>query len=58
LKKPAALNGPQFLAADVLKKPLRIENGIAYVPSGPGLGIEVDEAKVLELMKMSSRSFQ
>ena len=58
LKKPAALNGPQFLTADVLKKPLRIENGIAHVPTGPGLGIEVDEDKVLELMKLSSRSFQ
>lgn len=51
LKKPAALNGPQFLAADVLKKPLRITNGIAYAPSGPGLGIEVDEGKVVELIK-------
>jgi L-alanine-DL-glutamate epimerase-like enolase superfamily enzyme len=53
LKKPAALNGPQFLAADVLKKPLRIESGFAHVPAGPGLGIEVDEAKVVELMKHS-----
>lgn len=53
LKKPAALNGPQFLTADVLKKPLRIENGIAHVPEGPGLGIEVDEDKVVELMKKS-----
>lgn len=53
LKKPAALNGPQFLAADVLRIPLPIENGLAHVPSGPGLGIEVDEAKVVELMKRS-----
>jgi L-alanine-DL-glutamate epimerase-like enolase superfamily enzyme len=53
LKKPAALNGPQFLTADVLKKPMRIENGFAHVPTGPGLGIEVDEAKVVELMKQS-----
>lgn len=53
LTKPAALNGPQFLTADVLKKPLRIENGIAQVPQGPGLGIEVDENKVLALMKQS-----
>jgi len=53
LKKPAALNGPQFLAADVLKKPLRIENGLAYPPEGPGLGIEVDEFKVLYLAKKS-----
>jgi len=53
LTKPAALNGPQFLTADVLKKPLRIENGLAHVPEGPGLGIEVDEDKVVELMKRS-----
>lgn len=53
LKKPAALNGPQFLTADVLKKPLCIENGIAYVPEGPGLGIDVDENKVIELMRQS-----
>ncbi len=53
LKKPAALNGPQFLTADVLKKPIRIQEGVAYLPSGPGLGIEVDENKVLDLMKDS-----
>lgn len=51
LKKPAALNGPQFLTADVLKTPLRIENGIAYPPKGPGLGIQVDEEKVKDLMR-------
>jgi L-alanine-DL-glutamate epimerase-like enolase superfamily enzyme len=54
LKKPAALNGPQFLTADVLKKPLRIQNGIAHVPMGPGLGVEVDEEKVIQLMKQSN----
>jgi muconate cycloisomerase len=53
LKKPAALNGPQFLAADVLKTPLRIQNGEAVVPAAPGLGIEVDEDKVVDLMKRS-----
>jgi L-alanine-DL-glutamate epimerase-like enolase superfamily enzyme len=53
LKKPAALNGPQFLAGDVLKTPLRIADGIAHVPDGPGLGVEVDEAKVVALMKQS-----
>ncbi len=53
LRKPAALNGPQFLAADVLKTPLRIENGTAAVPTGPGLGIEVDEDKVVDLMRRS-----
>jgi L-alanine-DL-glutamate epimerase-like enolase superfamily enzyme len=53
LKTPAALNGPQFLTANVLKKPLRIEDGMAYPPAGPGLGIEVDEEKIIELMKKS-----
>lgn len=56
LKKPAAFNGPQFLRADVLKRPLRVENGFAHVPSGPGLGIEVDEAKVIDLMNRSNLS--
>jgi L-alanine-DL-glutamate epimerase-like enolase superfamily enzyme len=53
LKKPAALNGPQFLVGDVLTKPLKIEGGAAYVPDGPGLGIEVAEDKVVALMKQS-----
>jgi len=50
LEKPAALNGPQFLAADVLKTPLAIKDGFAVAPTGPGLGIEVDEAKVRALV--------
>lgn len=53
LGKPAALNGPQFLTADVLAQPLRIEKDQAYVPEGPGLGVEVDEQKVIELMRRS-----
>jgi len=56
LTKPAALNGPQFLTTDVLAKPLTIRNGSATVPSGPGLGVEVDEAKVMELMKKTTGS--
>jgi L-alanine-DL-glutamate epimerase-like enolase superfamily enzyme len=51
LKKPAALNGPQFIDYDVLAKPLKIADAVARVPAGPGLGIEVDEAKVAELVK-------
>lgn len=46
LAKPAALNGPQFLKGDVLKKPLGIKAAKIEVPQGPGLGIEVDEDKV------------
>jgi L-alanine-DL-glutamate epimerase-like enolase superfamily enzyme len=53
LDKPAALNGPQFLATDVLRTPLRIEGDQAHVPAGPGLGVEVDEDKLRQLVRQS-----
>jgi len=56
LNKPVALNGPQFLTADVLAKPLTIKDGSAIVPDGPGLGIEVDEKKVVALMTKTTDS--
>jgi len=56
LNKPVALNGPQFLTADVLTEPLAIKDGSAVVPDGPGLGIEVDEGEVIELMKETTNS--
>jgi len=36
----------QYLVDDILKQPLAFANGHVSVPSGAGLGIEVDEAKV------------
>ncbi|HJN11180.1 MAG TPA: enolase C-terminal domain-like protein [Pirellulaceae bacterium] len=51
LKKPAALNAPQFLVDDVLVRPLKPRGDVIEVPTGPGLGIEVDEKKVMALMK-------
>jgi len=50
LRFPAALNGPQFLAKSVIKKPFKPVNGQLDVPIGPGLGVEVDEEKVKALM--------
>jgi muconate cycloisomerase len=48
LKYPAALNGLQFLSGSFLKTPFRLEEGSLRVPPGPGLGVDVDEAKVRE----------
>lgn len=48
LDTAAVLNGPQFLDASVLKNPITVENGVAEVPDGPGLGLEVDEEKLME----------
>jgi muconate cycloisomerase len=43
---PVDLNGPQFIAEDYLARPLPIEGQVARVPTGPGLGIDIDERKV------------
>ena len=56
LTKPAALNGPQFLTTGVLAKPLDSRNGSVIVPSGHGLGLDVDESKVVKLMKETTKS--
>jgi L-alanine-DL-glutamate epimerase-like enolase superfamily enzyme len=56
LTKPVALNGPQFLTGDVLDKPLNITGDSVAVPRGPGLGVEVSEAKVIKLMKETTNS--
>jgi muconate cycloisomerase len=36
----------QYLAEDIVCAPLTFANGHATVPDGPGLGVEVDEARV------------
>lgn len=46
LKYPAALNGLQFLAGSFLKKPFELVDGALRVPTGAGLGVDVDEDKV------------
>ncbi len=35
-----------YLTDDIVKRPIVVANGHVSVPAGPGLGIEVDEAKV------------
>ena len=51
LDKPAALNGPQFLTADVLHEPIKVLDGTLSVPTGHGIGVKVDESKVRALSK-------
>lgn len=55
LKYPAALNGPQFLGASVITEPFVPNEGRVRIPKGHGLGIEVDETKVLELVERSRK---
>ncbi|MFQ5809796.1 MAG: mandelate racemase/muconate lactonizing enzyme family protein, partial [Armatimonadota bacterium] len=55
LEMPAALNGPQFLDASVLKERLTPQDGKLEVPTGPGLGIEVDEDKVRDLSERTGQ---
>jgi muconate/chloromuconate cycloisomerase len=42
------LVGPLLLADDLVKDPVRYEHGSVIVPSGPGLGVELDWDKVRE----------
>jgi L-alanine-DL-glutamate epimerase-like enolase superfamily enzyme len=50
LKYPAALNGPQFLSGSVLKGSFEVTEGELFVPPGHGLGVEVDEKRLREMM--------
>jgi L-alanine-DL-glutamate epimerase-like enolase superfamily enzyme len=50
LQYPAALNGPQFLNATILQQPFEVTDGELVTPSGPGLGVEVDETKIQGLL--------
>ncbi len=49
LKRPAALNGPQFLSETILTNPIAIAGDQATVPIGFGLGVEVDLGRMAEL---------
>ena len=54
LRYPAALNGPQFLGESVLTEPFVPVKGKLRIPQGPGLGVTVDEARLLDLVRRSN----
>lgn len=54
LKFAHDLIGPLFRADDVVKEPLKVEDGYVEVPEKPGTGVELDEAK-LESLKYGGR---
>ncbi len=45
---PADLNGPQHISDDYLAEPYPMDGQRALVPTAPGLGITIDEAKLAE----------
>lgn len=49
LRTPAALNGPQYLTASVLQRPLTVNKALISVPTGPGLGVAIDAATIERL---------
>ncbi|MBN6033493.1 mandelate racemase/muconate lactonizing enzyme family protein [Amycolatopsis sp. 195334CR] len=50
ISTPVDLNGRQFVdSAYATGETVRLDGGTAHVPTGPGLGVEVDEAVVREL---------
>ncbi|MGM8214676.1 muconate/chloromuconate family cycloisomerase [Bacillaceae bacterium W0354] len=46
--------GPNWLADDLVKHPLEIQEGFITVPEDPGLGIELDEEKVKKYKRHGS----
>ncbi|MFE4634486.1 mandelate racemase/muconate lactonizing enzyme family protein [Streptomyces sp. NPDC056773] len=47
MDRPADLNGPQFVRSTYVAGPgVEVREGVATVPTGPGLGVEVDEEAV------------
>jgi muconate cycloisomerase len=46
---PCDPTGPHLYVDDIVQSPVRYEAGCLVVPTGPGLGVEVDEAKLRAL---------
>lgn len=46
---PVDLNGRQFIESPYVTTTVTVRDGVAHVPTAPGLGVEVDEAEVHRL---------
>jgi L-alanine-DL-glutamate epimerase-like enolase superfamily enzyme len=53
--RPCALNGPQFLAHSVVEAPFTPRNGQLAPPTGPGLGVVVNDAKLRAIVATDGR---
>lgn len=42
---------PEWIEEDVVKSPVRFEKGCVIVPEGPGLGVDLDDAKIKKFCK-------
>ncbi|MFB0503669.1 MAG: mandelate racemase/muconate lactonizing enzyme family protein [Candidatus Bathyarchaeia archaeon] len=42
----AEILGPLWNEEDILKDPLKVEDGYLELPSGPGLGVEIDQERI------------
>jgi L-alanine-DL-glutamate epimerase-like enolase superfamily enzyme len=51
LNMPSDLTGGLLYLDDVVKERVRYENGYLWVPEGPGLGVEIDEERLVHLEK-------
>ena len=50
-RRVAELIGPLRLASDIAASPLLVRDGVMDVPTGPGLGVELDEDRIAFLAR-------
>lgn len=57
LDYPGDNTGPHLYTDDVVEEPVRYENSHLIVPEGPGLGVNVDESKLMALTAEAAWTF-